>query len=218
MGLVPAAFAVSLVWSLLLMGSLVPHGLLFGYSAACVAALMLRPPGRQRAKAVPVILGVTAGFLSYPAWIVIVVWVGSVLGLAPRPPLLASPGALGLWLPHILMAPVFEELVYRERLLPALRAQVGAFPAVLVSATVFALPHFEPWSVLTTFLLGLFLGPLFLQTRRIEHCVAIHIGLNAATLACGAPPTRWALGPVEASVAGGLWTALAVWQAQQQPE
>ena len=211
-GLASAGFAVSLVWGLLLAGSLVPLGLLGGYSAACILVLVLRPRRRSRAHRAPLLLGGAAGFLSYPAWILLVVWVGSALGLAPRPHLPATLGGLGVWIPHLLLAPVFEELLYRERLLPALALRVGPAPAVLLSAAAFALPHLEPWSVLTTFLLGLFLGPLFLRTRRIESCIAIHLGLNAAALACGVPPTRWALNPAEAAAIGGFLTAMIIWR------
>jgi membrane protease YdiL (CAAX protease family) len=100
-------------------------------------------------------------------------------------------------------------LLYRERLLPALRARLGAPVALLLSSTLFAAPHLEPWSVLTTFCVGLVLGGVFLATGRVELCMAHHAGLNAAVLVCGLPPRQAALTPLAAAWVGGglLWLA-----------
>ena len=91
------------------------------------------------------------------------------------------------------LAPVFEELLYRERLLLALRTRVGAGLAVAISSLLFALPHLEPWSVLATSLVGLVLGALMLVGGSVALCIGLHAGLNLAAVVCGIPPARLAL-------------------------
>jgi hypothetical protein len=58
----------------------------------------------------------------------------------------------------VALAPIFEELVYRGRLLPALRARIRLLPAIVASSALFAIPHLDRWSVLGTFLVGLALA------------------------------------------------------------
>lgn len=82
----------------------------------------------------------------------------------------------------IVVAPLFEEALYRGRLLLALRARASVPLAVTISAAAFALPHFEPLRVLGAFLAGLVLGALFVLERRVSSCVAMHAGFNAAAL------------------------------------
>jgi membrane protease YdiL (CAAX protease family) len=91
------------------------------------------------------------------------------------------------------LAPVFEELLYRERLLLALRTRTGALLAVTISSLLFALPHLEPWSVLTTSLVGLALGALMLASGSVALCIGLHAGLNLAAIVCGIPPARFVL-------------------------
>lgn len=148
-------------------------------------------------------LALAAGYLAWPAWAASVAFVGLALGLAPReasPPQAA--GAL-LALAAVVAAPVFEELLYRERLLATLCRSLGEAPAVLLSSLLFALPHLDAWNVLGAFLFGLGLGTLFLRFGCVAPCVATHAGINLASLLCGAPPVAWALS-AWASAASGL--------------
>ena len=209
-----AAWLLTTVWCLLLLGGELRPGLgseaaLLASYASC-AALLLSSRPRSRGAAAPAACGFAfaAGFVGVPAWLAFVHALGCVLGLVPVPtPRVES--SVCAWLSHVGLAPLFEELLYRERLLTALRARVGAPLALLLSSALFAVAHLEPWSVLTTFCVGFVLGGVFLATRRAPLCIAYHAGLNAAVLVCGLPPLRAALEPPLAAFAGAALLGLA---------
>jgi membrane protease YdiL (CAAX protease family) len=123
------------------------------------------------------------GWAAYPVWILVIVDLGLALGLSPREPAEASGMSLASTLSAVVLAPVFEELLYRERLLLALRARVGASVAIAVTSVLFALPHVEAWSVLGTFLVGLALGWTRIVAGSVSLCIGIHAGLNLASMA-----------------------------------
>lgn len=205
------------VWCLLLLGSALSPWLGHGAAriaaqAACAALLVwARPSAPGRGPPLAALLAGAAGYAALPAWLASLWLLGTALGLAP-PPHAPSAASACAWLANVALAPLFEELLYRERLLPAVRERLGAPLGLLASSALFAAPHLEPWSVLTTFCVGLVLGGAFLAGGRIEPCIAYHAGLNAAALHCGLPPVRAALAPGEAALLGALLLALAcVW-------
>lgn len=155
-------------------------------------------------------LGAASGFASYPAWVAFVAVIGLGTGMLPRSGGPPTPWALLDWLPILVLAPLFEELLYRGLVLPALRRRLGALPAVVVTSALFAAPHLEPWQMLGTFCIGLALGSVFVVTGDVWLCVALHAGLNLAGLVCGAPPVRWALDPGAAAIVGPILLALAL--------
>jgi membrane protease YdiL (CAAX protease family) len=111
------------------------------------------------------------------------------------------------------LGPLLEEALYRARLLPALRAALGAPLALLLSSALFALPHGDPWLVLAAFGVGLALGAAFLATRSLALCVAYHAGLNlavAAWLSGRFPP----LSPAVASLLAWLLFGAAIVRAR----
>jgi membrane protease YdiL (CAAX protease family) len=201
-------------WCLLLLGGALAPWLGSGAAriaahAACAALLVwVRPRAPERRSPLAGALAAAAGFAALPAWLALVWMLGSGLGLARPAPPSSAPDA-GVWLANVALAPLFEELLYRERLLPALRGRIGAPLALLLSSALFAAPHLEPWSVLTTFCVGLVLGGVFLGVGRVGPCIAYHAGLNAAALVCGLPPARAALQPLESALLGGLLLTLA---------
>jgi membrane protease YdiL (CAAX protease family) len=178
--------------------------------AACAALLVCaRPRARERGSLPAALLAGAAGFAALPAWLAGVWVLGSGLGLAPPARAAAAAPDAWVWLANVVLAPLFEELLHRERLLPALRRRIGAPLALLASSALFAAPHLEPWSLLTTFCVGLVLGGVFLAVGRVELCIAYHAGLNAAALVQGLPPARAALAPFGSALVGGLLLALA---------
>jgi membrane protease YdiL (CAAX protease family) len=198
-----AGLLLACVWCLLLLGAALGAPLALTYLACTAALLWLRPRTGAAPAPAAALLAAAAGFVALPAWLAGAALAGAALGLAPPPP--APPPAPVDWLAHALLAPLFEELLYRERLLPALRARLGAPFALVLSSAAFAAPHLEAWSVLTTFGVGLALGALLLASGRVGPSIAAHAGLNAAALACGLPPRRWVFDPALAAlVASGL--------------
>jgi membrane protease YdiL (CAAX protease family) len=220
---VMAAWLLVTVWCLLLLGGLAAPWLgttaaRLGAFLACAALLVaMRPPGRERVPLLAVFFAGASGWVALPAWLGLIFVVGSALGL-PRvtpAPLVASPDA---WIANVVLAPLFEELLYRERLLPALRQRIGKPLALVTSSALFAAPHLEPWSVLAAFAAGLVLGGLFLVRGSVVLCVAYHAGLNGAVLFGGLPPARAALDPLLAACAAALLIALACTWRQGRPE
>jgi membrane protease YdiL (CAAX protease family) len=209
-GLRAALFLALSVWSLLLGLPMALEAIVgtdrallggFAVAAALVAAISSRARNRVSRRAFGLLaLGGLAGFAGYPAaaacFTALAGWTGwAALGSA-------SPGAGGA--AHgavaVLLAPVLEELLYREHLLLALRAAVGGGLAVAITSLFFALPHLAPPMVFASFFAGLVLGIARLLSGSIALCIGIHAGLNTAAFVCGHPPLRWAL-PVAWSAA-----------------
>jgi membrane protease YdiL (CAAX protease family) len=189
--LLGACLLVTSVWLALLLGQValsVPLGreVAVLLSFACAAALVLALPPRhwgvpERRDAWAFALGALAGLASWPAWIELIAVAGTALSL-PRPSASRGEPTALVAVGSLLLAPVFEEVLYRERLLGALRTHLGSAAAVLLSSAAFALAHVEPWAVLGTFLVGLALGAVMCLWGRLALCIGLHAGLNAAAL------------------------------------
>jgi hypothetical protein len=188
-----AASAILLfgAWDVLLLGRLASRwtGVEAATFASFVLVTLLVAGARVRglreksgAALLRVVLGAVAGYTGYPVWVTSIAAIGLGLGLAPRDP--GDPRAIGIPLivASVALAPVFEEILYRDRLLLALRARAGATVAVLLTSILFALPHVEAWSLLGTFLVGLALGVTRLAAGSLALCIGIHAGLNLASV------------------------------------
>lgn len=76
------------------------------------------------------------------------------------------------------LAPVTEEILMRGFLLGGLSVRYGSAAALLVSALLFALLHFNMVQTLSAFVCGIFLGLLYLHTGSLFCCVLAHSGYN----------------------------------------
>jgi membrane protease YdiL (CAAX protease family) len=177
MGLLSAALQVAAVWTLLAAGL----GPTLAFSLAAGALLLTRPAHASRARSPGLLIACALGAVcSYPAWACGIGWSGSLLGLPAR---VGGPFPGPLEAAALLSTgPVFEELLYRERLLPAVERRVGTSAAVLVSSAAFALPHVDPWTTLAALWVGPALGALYVATRNVWACTAAHAALNAVAL------------------------------------
>lgn len=90
-----------------------------------------------------------------------------------------GPGVILLVLVLVVGAPVVEELFFRGLLLSALRARIGSVGAVLISAVLFGLAHFEPLQFPVLALFGVLLGVLALRTGRLGPNICAHAAFNA---------------------------------------
>ncbi len=96
----------------------------------------------------------------------------------------SSPVALALLATTALvLAPLFEETLFRGVLLPVLARQWGGGWAVVLSALFFALAHLSLGELVPLFVLGLGLGWLRLQSGRLGACALMHSLWNALTFA-----------------------------------
>lgn len=215
-----ALLALAWGWGLLLVaaalvpragGSALPVALLAG--AALALATRAHAPRRGPAARVALLaLGGVAGVGLQPTALAGIAHAGLALGLPAQdaPPQGRAP--LWLWVSAVLLAPVFEELLYRERLLPALAGRLGEGRGLVLSSAAFALPHLEPWSLLGTFLVGLALGALMRRTGAVGLCIGVHAGLNLAAL----QPTAVRSLPADgAALIGAAALAVATWLARR---
>ncbi len=186
--LADACLLVLGLWILLTLGGLLGRlgappelGPAVGLGGGALLAAATRRPGPLAP--VPLGLGLAVGLGSHGAWLEAIAAAGRGLGWETPSVLGAVTGSVLASVTAVGLAPMAEELVYRERLLPALAARVGALPALLISSAAFALPHLEAWSLLASSLVGLWLGLLWLGTRSVALCIGVHSGLNLASLA-----------------------------------
>jgi membrane protease YdiL (CAAX protease family) len=88
---------------------------------------------------------------------------------------------LCLGLTATVLAPLFEETLFRGVLLPVLAQRLGAMGAVLASAALFALAHLSLGELVPLFVLGVGLGLLRWRTGRLAPGVFMHGFWNALT-------------------------------------
>ncbi len=81
----------------------------------------------------------------------------------------------------VVLAPVFEELVFRGILLPVLVSKIGKIGGVLCSALVFALAHLSVGELPPLFVLGIGLGLMRLSSGRLFPCALMHSLWNGVT-------------------------------------
>ncbi len=85
-----------------------------------------------------------------------------------------------LWLSGLLtvvLAPVFEELIFRKLLLDRMIPH-GSAVAILVSGLLFGLFHGNFYQFFYAALLGCLLSFVYVRTRRIHHCILLHAAVN----------------------------------------
>jgi membrane protease YdiL (CAAX protease family) len=81
----------------------------------------------------------------------------------------------------IVLAPLFEELLFRGVLLPVAARHLGGPAGVLVSAAVFAAAHLSLGELVPLFVLALGLGWLRWSSGRLLPCVLMHALWNGLT-------------------------------------
>ncbi len=81
----------------------------------------------------------------------------------------------------VVLAPFFEELVFRGILLPVLVSKVGKISGVLLSALIFALAHLSVGELPPLFVLGIGLGLMRLSSGRLFPCALMHSLWNGVT-------------------------------------
>lgn len=101
---------------------------------------------------------------------------------------------LGLGLVAVAVAPgVCEELFFRGFVFTGLCAHRSARTAVLGSALLFSLVHFNPWQLPALFLFGLFLGLLVYWTHSIYPAILAHMVNNLLSFASVNLKTYWGI-------------------------
>ncbi|MGQ8335403.1 lysostaphin resistance A-like protein [Sunxiuqinia sp. A32] len=83
-------------------------------------------------------------------------------------------GIYGAFLKIVIIAPIFEEFIFRGIIMHGFMRNYPKIIAIFVSALFFALFHLNPWQFPATFLLGLLLGWVMVITRNIFACIIGH--------------------------------------------
>ena len=83
----------------------------------------------------------------------------------------------------IVLAPLFEETIFRGALLPVAGRRLGAAGGILLSAAVFAVAHLSLGELLPLLVLGIGLGWLRWSSGRLGSCVLMHALWNGLTFA-----------------------------------
>lgn len=76
------------------------------------------------------------------------------------------------------LAPIIEEILMRGVVLGGLKNSYGTVTALLISATLFALLHFNMVQTLSAFVCGMILGLLYIKTNSVFCCMIAHSGYN----------------------------------------
>jgi len=82
----------------------------------------------------------------------------------------------------LVLAPLFEELLFRGFLWDCLQRALGSRAALVSSSLLFALYHGDPLHVVSVLPLSFLLGTLRLRTGSIVPCIAAHFGNNLLSL------------------------------------
>ena len=166
-------------------------------AAGALAACLLRPRagGPAPAPAAPAAIrraapaGILSGIAFLPvatATVLLQQWILSLSGRGMRAQALVTEGIGGPWTSFLLVAaiavivaPLFEEVLFRGFLYSGLRAFLGPALSALLSAGLFAVIHGEPDAYPVTFLLGLCLADLRGRTGGLSAPIAMHACYNA---------------------------------------
>ena len=86
-----------------------------------------------------------------------------------------------LALTAVVLAPLFEETIFRGALLPVLATRLGPLPGVLLSGLLFAMAHISVGELAPLTVLGVGLGLVRLRSGRLWPSVLMHGLWNAVT-------------------------------------
>lgn len=93
--------------------------------------------------------------------------------------------APGLWAILLLMAvapAIIEELAYRGFILSGLQGMRNRWQAILITSVMFGLAHFAIQQAIITFVIGMILGVIAIETRSLIPCIIYHCTHNSITV------------------------------------
>ncbi len=93
----------------------------------------------------------------------------------------------------VLLAPLFEETIYRGVLLHGLKEEFSPVKSVMLAAVAFMMMHMSPLQVVFQFALGVLSGFVALRTGRLLPSVILHASANALALIMQLTPLSAAL-------------------------
>jgi hypothetical protein len=91
-------------------------------------------------------------------------------------------GFIALTLVVVVGAPIVEELFFRGLVLRSLQRRFGDAWAVVGSAVLFGVAHFEPLQLPALVALGVILGVMAVSNKRLGPSIFAHAGFNLVTM------------------------------------
>ena len=88
------------------------------------------------------------------------------------------PGMILLVLSASVVAPIFEEILFRGIMFTGLRRKYSLGTSLFIQAILFGLMHGNPWQFFYAFLLGILLGLLVHWSRSIYPAIILHFFIN----------------------------------------
>ena len=79
-----------------------------------------------------------------------------------------------------IVAPIFEELIFRGIILDGLLKRYTPITAIVVSSILFGIVHLNPWQFITGLAIGFFSGWVYYKTRSVLPSIIIHVSSNAS--------------------------------------
>ncbi len=83
----------------------------------------------------------------------------------------------------VIMAPLFEEVIFRGVILESARAKQGVMAAWIVSSVVFGLAHVHPTVAVNAGLMGLILGFIYIESGSLWTPIVLHAVNNGIAFA-----------------------------------
>jgi len=74
----------------------------------------------------------------------------------------------------VILAPLFEEIIFRGIILNGLLKRYSPAIAIVVSSLLFATVHLNPWQFVSAFILGLFIGWVYYKTQSLTFGIIVH--------------------------------------------
>ncbi|NFN88393.1 CPBP family intramembrane metalloprotease [Clostridium sporogenes] len=74
----------------------------------------------------------------------------------------------------VIIAPIFEEIIYRGIILDELLDKYNYKKAIIISALVFAIVHFNFIQLTDAFIAGIILAAVYCKTKSLIPCITIH--------------------------------------------
>jgi len=82
------------------------------------------------------------------------------------------------FLSFVIVGPIHEELLYRGVIQRYLRTKYSIRTSIIVSSIIFGLAHIHPGLILSSFVLGLFLGYIYHKWDNLWYAVILHMLIN----------------------------------------
>jgi membrane protease YdiL (CAAX protease family) len=116
-----------------------------------------------------------------------------------------SQNNLPVFLSIVIVAPLGEEWISRGIILKGLLKHYSPRKAIVWSAVIFGIIHFNPWQAVSAFFIGLAIGWIYWRTRSLWLCVFMHAVNNAAAFVLTAIFPDSSADVTLATLAGGYY-------------